>query len=59
MEEDEYGRAVRFLRTLLLLESWVQNELQQQPDQILTLMESTIHQGAVGAAWQNLPLQTC
>lgn len=44
---------------LALLESWVQNELQQQPDQILTLMESTIHQGAVGAAWQNLPLQTC
>lgn len=44
--------------TLLLtwLEGWIQGE-SQEPGQLLSTLDLMIRQGAVGAAWQNLPAQ--
>ena len=41
---------------LTLLEGWIQSEA-QQPQQILSTLDSMIQKGALGAAWQNLPAQ--
>ena len=41
---------------LTLLEGWIQGE-PQQTGQALSALDSMIRQGAVGAAWQNLPAQ--
>ena len=40
---------------LTMIESWVQQELKQSPEDMITLLETAIRQGAMGAAWQNLP----
>ena len=40
---------------LTMIESWVQQELKQSPEDMITLLEAAIRQGAMGAAWQNLP----
>lgn len=40
---------------LTMIESWVQQDLKQSPEDMIALLESIIRQGAMGAAWQNLP----
>ena len=40
---------------LTMIESWVQQELKQSPEDMIALLETAIRQGAMGAAWQNLP----
>ena len=39
---------------LALLESWIQGDLPQPPEALISLLETLIQQGSVGAAWQNL-----
>ena len=39
---------------LALLESWIQGALPQPPEALISLLETLIQQGSVGAAWQNL-----
>ena len=41
---------------LTLLESWIQGDLPQPPQTLVSLLEGLVQQGAVGAAWQNLAL---
>lgn len=41
---------------LALLESWIQDDLQDSPESILSLLEGATKQGSIGSAWQNLPV---
>lgn len=43
---------------LVLLESWIQEELLQPPEDIVALMETLVQQSVIGAAWQNVFHQT-
>ena len=60
MEQPSGQLTLDCLETLLLtlLEGWIQNET-QQPEQTLSVLDTMIRQSAVGAAWQNLPVQSC
>lgn len=60
MEQTSDQLTLDCLETLLLtlLEGWIQDET-QQPEQTLSVLDTMIRQGAVGAAWQNLPAQSC
>jgi len=52
------GRSLRSCGEMLLLtllESWVREDLSQPPESLLAPLETLVQQGAVGAAWQNLP----
>lgn len=40
---------------LALLEGWLCGDLEQTPEEVIALMEKSVQQSAVGAAWQNLP----
>lgn len=42
---------------LTLLESWVQDELSQEPGAIIALLEGAVQQSIMGAAWQNLSMK--
>ena len=39
---------------LALLEGWIQGDLPQPPEALISQLETLVQQGAVGAAWQNL-----
>lgn len=39
---------------LALLEGWICGDLEQTPEEVISLMEKAVQQGAVGAIWQNL-----
>ena len=54
-ETERRHRASGETLLLALLERWICGDLKQSREEVIAMLEESVHQSAIGAVWQNLP----